>query len=152
MPKKVRPIPKGYHTVTASLNQANAAATIDFCKKAFGAKVRMNMVGPGNKIMHAEFEIGDSVVMLQDAMQEPPAPGRLFLYVENVDKTVAKAVKAGATVQMPPTNMFWGDRFGRVVDAQGNGWAIATHIEDVAAKDMKKRAAAAFAGAGGQPA
>jgi len=149
MPKKVRPIPKGYHTVTASLNQANAAATIDFCKKAFGAKVRMNMVGPGNKIMHAEIEIGDSVVMLQDAMQEPPQPGSLFLYVENVDKTVAKAVKAGATVQMPPTDMFWGDRFGRVVDAQGNGWAIATHIEDVAAKDMKKRAAAAFAGAGG---
>ena len=149
MPKKVRPIPKGYHTVTASLNQANAAATIDFCKKAFGAKVRMNMVGPGNKIMHAEIEIGDSVVMLQDAMQEPPQPGSLFLYVENVDKTVAKAVKAGATVQMPPTDMFWGDRFGRVVDAQGNGWAIATHIEDVPPKDMKKRAAAAFAGAGG---
>ena len=149
MPKKVRPIPKGYHTVTASLNQANAAATIDFCKKAFGAKVRMNMVGPGNKIMHAEIEIGDSVVMLQDAMQEPPQPGSLFLYVENVDKTVAKAVKAGATVQMPPTNMFWGDCFGRVVDAQGNGWAIATHIEDVTPKDMKKRAAAAFAGAGG---
>jgi len=149
MPKKVRPIPKGYHTVTASLNQANAAATIDFCKKAFGAKVRMNIVSPGNKIMHAEIEIGDSVVMLQDAMQEPPQPGSLFLYVENVDKTVAKAVKAGATVQMPPTDMFWGDRFGRVVDAQGNGWAIATHIEDVPPKDMKKRAAAAFAAAGG---
>ena len=149
MPKKVRPIPKGYHTVTASLNQANAAATIDFCKKAFGAKVRMNMVGPGNKIMHAEIEIGDSVDMLQDAMQEPPQPGSLFLYVDNVDKTVAKAVKAGATVQMPPTDMFWGDRFGRVVDAQGNGWAIATHVEDVPPKDMKKRAAAAFAGAGG---
>lgn len=149
MPKKVRPIPKGYHTVTASLNQANAAATIDFCKKAFGAKVRMNMVGPGKKIMHAEIEIGDSVVMLQDAMQEPPQPGSLFLYVENVDKTVAKAVKAGATVQLPPTNMFWGDRFGRVVDTQGNGWAIATHVEDVPPKDMKKRAAAAFAAAGG---
>ena len=149
MPKKVRPIPKGYHTVTASLNQANAAATIDFCKKAFGAKVRMNMVGPGQKIMHAEIEIGDSVVMLQDAMQEPAQPGSLFLYVESVDKTVAKAVKAGATVQLPPTNMFWGDRFGRVVDTQGNGWAIATHVEDVPPKDMKKRAAAAFAAAGG---
>ena len=149
MPKKVRPIPKGYHTVTASMNQANAAATIEFCKKAFGANVRMNMVGPGKKIMHAEIEIGDSVVMLQDAMQEPPQPGSLFLYVDNVDKTVAKAVKAGATVQLPPTNMFWGDRFGRVVDTQGNGWAIATHVEDVPPKDMKKRAAAAFAGAGG---
>ena len=144
MPKKVRPIPKGYHTVTASMNQANAAATIEFCKKAFGAKVRMNMVGPGKKIMHAEIEIGDSVVMLQDAMQEPAQPGSLFLYVENVDKTVAKAVKAGATVQLPPTNMFWGDRFGRVKDPQGNTWGIATHVEDVSPKDMKKRAAAAF--------
>ena len=139
MPKKVRPIPKGYHTVTASMNQANAAATIEFCKKAFGAKVRMNMVGPGKKIMHAEIEIGDSVVMLQDAMQEPPQPGSLFLYVENVDKTLAKAVKAGATVQLPPTNMFWGDRFGRVVDPQGNGWAIATHIEDVSEAEMNRR-------------
>jgi len=148
MPKKVRPIPKGYGTVTASLTQDNSAQTIDFCKKAFGAKVRMCMNGPGGKIMHAEIEIGDSVMMLNDAMQEPAQPAGLFLYVTDVDKTFAKAVKAGATPLMPPQDMFWGDRFGRVQDPSGNKWGIATHREDVTPKEMKKRAAAAFAGGG----
>ena len=147
MPKKVRPMPKGYHTITPSLTQASAAQTIDFCKKAFGAKLRMKMDGPGGAIMHAELEIGDSVVMLNDVMQEqdPAQPAALFLYVPDVDKTLAKAVKAGATVIMPAQDMFWGDRFGRVLDPQGNKWGIATHIEDVTPKEMKKRAAAAFA-------
>jgi PhnB protein len=145
MPKKVRPIPKGYHNVTASLNQLDAAKTIDFCKKAFGAKVRMCMNAPRGGVMHAEIEIGDSVLMLNDAMQEPAQPAGLFLYVENVDKTFAKAVKAGAEVIMPVQDMFWGDRFGRVRDPQGNTWGIATHREDVTPKEMKKRAAAAFA-------
>jgi PhnB protein len=144
MPKKVRPIPRGYHTITPSLNQREAAQTIDFCKKAFGAKVRMRMNGGAGGIMHAEIEIGDSVIMLNDAMQEPAQPAGLFLYVENVDKTFAKAVKAGAEVIMPVQDMFWGDRFGRIRDPQGNTWGIATHREDVTPKEMKKRAAAAF--------
>ena len=146
MPKKVRPIPKGYHSVTATLNQENSAQTIDFCKKAFGAKERMRMPGPGGKIMHAEIEIGDSVLMLNDAMQEPAQPALLFLYVPDVDKTFAKAVKAGATVLMAVQDMFWGDRFGRLADPSGNRWGIATHREDVSPKEMKKRAAAAFSG------
>jgi PhnB protein len=145
MPKKVRPIPKGYHNVTASLTQLNSAQTIDFCKKAFGAKVRMCMNMPTGGIMHAEIEIGDSVIMLTDAMRTPAQPAGLFLYVENVDKTFAKAVKAGAEVVMPVQDMFWGDRFGTVKDPQGNTWGIATHREDVPPKEMKKRAAAAFA-------
>jgi uncharacterized glyoxalase superfamily protein PhnB len=148
MPKKVKPIPTGYHAVTPALNQADAAKMIDFCKKAFGAKVRMNMQGPNGKIMHAEIEIGDSVVMVNDAMQEPAQPAGLFLYVENVDKTIAKAVKAGATMLMPAQDMFWGDRFGRVEDPQGNRWGIATHKEDVTPKEMKKRAAAQLSGGG----
>jgi len=148
MPKKVRPIPKGYGTVTAALIQDNAAQTIDFCKKAFGSKVRMCMNGPGGKIMHAEIEIGDSVVMLNDAMQEPAQPAGLFLYVTDVDKTFAKAVKAGATPLMAPQDMFWGDRFGRVQDPSGNKWGIATHREDVTPKEMKKRMSAMFAGGG----
>ncbi len=148
MPKKVRPIPKGYHTVSPMLNQADAAQTIEFCKKAFGAKALMRMAGPGGKIMHAEVLIGDSIVMLSDAVQSPAQPAGLFLYVPDVDKTFARAVKAGATVLMAPQDMFWGDRFGRVQDAQGNSWAIATHREDVSPRDMKKRAAAAFAPAG----
>lgn len=145
MAKKTKPIPKGYHSVTATLNQDNAARTIEFCKKAFGAKVLMTISGPGGRIMHAEIQIGDSRIMLNDAMQEPAQPAGLFLYVPDVDKTFAKAVKAGATVLMPVADMFWGDRFGRVMDPSGNRWGIATHREDVTPKEMKKRAAAAFA-------
>jgi PhnB protein len=146
MPKKVRPIPKGYHSVTASLTQDDAAKTIEFCKKAFGGKVLMRIQGPNGKMMHAEILIGDSIVMLNDVMQEPAQPAGLFLYVPDVDKTFAKAVKAGATVVMPVQDMFWGDRFASVTDPSGNRWGIATHREDVPPKEMKKRAAAAFSG------
>ena len=139
--KKVNPVPKGYRTVTPALNLANAKATIDFCKKVFGATVRMTMPGPGGKLMHAEIEIGDSVVMLSDAMQDPPRVSSLFLYVPDCDKTVAKALKAGAKVLMPLQDMFWGDRFGRISDPSGNLWSIATHVEDVSPKELAKRSA-----------
>ena len=148
MAKKVRPIPKGYSSVTPSLIQTDTAKTIEFCKKAFGAKVLMRLDAPGGKIAHAEIQIGDSIIMLNDEMQEPAQPAGLFLYVQDVDKTVAKAVKAGATVLMPVQDMFWGDRFGRLEDPSGNRWGIATHREDVTPKEMKKRAAAAFSAGG----
>ena len=144
MPKKVRPIPKGYHAVSPSLTQDDAGQTIEFCKKAFGAKLLMRMQAPSGKIMHAEVLIGDSIVMLNDVMQEPAQPANLFLYVQDVDRTISRALKAGATVLMPPQDMFWGDRFGRIQDPSGNRWGIATHREDVSPKEMKKRAAAAF--------
>lgn len=137
--KQVNPIPRGYRTVTASLNQADAAATIAFCKKAFGAKLRSKMPGPGGKLMHAELEIGDSVIMLSDAVQEPARVASLFLYVPSVDKTIAKAVKAGAKILSPAQDMFWGDRFGRLTDPQGNLWAIGSRIEKVSPAELKKR-------------
>ena len=140
--RAVRPIPRGYHAVTSVMNQADAKATIAFCKKAFGAKLRMSMPGPGGKLMHAEIEIGDSVVMVSDAVQEPAHISRIFLYVPKVDKTIAKAVKAGATILSPTVDMFWGDRFGRVTDPFGNIWAIATHVENVSPAETKKRAKA----------
>jgi len=148
MPKKVRPIPKGFHTVTPELTQADAAQTIAFCKKAFGAKELMRLLGPGGKIVHAEIQIGDSILMLTDAMREPARPAGLFLYVVDVDKTFARAVKAGASVLMPVQDMFWGDRFGSLADPFGNRWGIATHREDVPPREMKKRVTAAFAGGG----
>jgi PhnB protein len=148
MPKKVKPIPAGFHTVTAALNVADAAATVAFCTKAFGAKERMRIASPDGKIMHSELLIGDSIVMLNDAVHEPAQTGNLFLYVPDVDKTFARAVKAGASVVMPPQDMFWGDRFARVADPAGNRWGIATHREDVAPREMKKRAAKMFAGGG----
>jgi PhnB protein len=137
--KAVKPIPKGYGAVTATMNQADASATIAFCKKVFGAKVRMKMGAPGGKLFHAEIEIGDSVVMVSDAMRDPARVASLFVYVPKVDKTIAKAVAAGATVTSPAQDMFWGDRVGHIVDAAGNIWAIATHIENVRPDEMKKR-------------
>lgn len=137
--RKVNPVPKGYRTVTPTMNQADASATIAFCRKAFGAKLLTKMPRPGGKLMHAELQIGDSIVMLSDAVEEPARIASMFLYVPNVDKAIAKAVKAGAEVVMPAQDMFWGDRFGRVVDPQGNLWAIATHIENVRPDELKKR-------------
>jgi PhnB protein len=137
--KKVPPVPRGYRTVTATMNQNDSAATIAFCKKAFGAKVRSKIPGPGGKIMHAELQIGDSVVMLSDAMQEPARVSSMWLYVEKVDKTFAKALQAGAKVIMPVQDQFWGDRFGRIADPQGNLWSLASRVEKVAPAELKKR-------------
>ena len=140
--KPVNPIPRGYRTVTAALSQDDAAATIAFCKKAFGAKVRSKMSMRG-KIMHSEVEIGDAVVMISDAVMGPARPGSLFMYVPKVDKTVAKAQKAGAQVAQAPEDMFWGDRFAVVIDPQGNEWSIASRVEVVKPDELKKRMKAA---------
>jgi uncharacterized glyoxalase superfamily protein PhnB len=148
---KVKPIPKGYHSVTPGLSVSNADALIKFCKKAFGAKELLRMKGPGGSLMHAEIEIGNSRIMLGD---ENPAwgtksaktlggtPVSLYIYTDNCDAMFKKAVGAGAAVKMPPTDMFWGDRYGQVEDPFGNLWGIATHVKDVDPKEMKKGAAA----------
>lgn len=155
MPRKVRPIPKGYHTVTPSLTQEDAGKTIAFCKQAFGAKERMRLTGPSGKIMHAEIQIGDSIVMLGEEAPEMGArspeslggsPASILLYVKNVDSFVDKAVAAGATVAMPVQDMFWGDRYGKLQDPFGHQWQVATHKEDLTPKQMAKRAQEAMAG------
>jgi PhnB protein len=105
----------------------------------FGAKVGMEMAGPDGKLVHSEVRIGDSIIMVMDAVREPVQTGALMVYVKDVDQTVAIAVQAGATVQNPATDMFWGDRHARVRDTQGNLWGIATHIEDVTPGEMRKR-------------
>jgi PhnB protein len=138
----VKPIPDGYHSVTPQLNVKNAAKLIDFMKQAFGAEERMRMPGPGGALMHAEVKIGDSIVMMSDAVREAPMPGSIFLYVEDVDAVYQRALRAGATSVMEPTNMFWGDRFASVKDGFGNQWGIATHKEDVPPEEMPKRAEA----------
>jgi PhnB protein len=152
--KKVSPIPAGYHTATPYLVCRGAADAILFYKRAFGAKERMRMPGPDGRVMHAEIQIGDSVVMLGDEMPEmgavaPPSLGGtatgVFLYVTNVDKVFAQAVGAGATAEMPPADMFWGDRYCKLVDPFGHRWSIATHIEDLTPKEMARRGAEAMA-------
>jgi PhnB protein len=138
----VKPIPDGYHSVTPELNVKGAAKLIDFMKQAFGAEEVMRMPGPDGALMHAEVKIGDSIVMTSDAVREAPMPGSVFLYVNDVDGVYKRAIQAGATSLMEPTDMFWGDRFASVKDAFGNKWGMATHQEDVPPEEMPKRAAA----------
>jgi PhnB protein len=145
----VRPVPEGYHTVTSALTCKNAAEALEFYKKALGAKEVMRMTGPDGKVGHAEMKIGDSTVFIGDefqGMSAAPTPGALpsaslFLYVEEVDKLFDQAVGAGCKSTMPVTNMFWGDRYGKLVDPYGHHWGIATHVEDVAPDEMKRREA-----------
>jgi PhnB protein len=158
MAKATNPIPKGYHTITPSLTCRDAAKAIDFYKKAFGAQELMRMPSPDGKIGHSEIKIGDSVVFISDefpgrtAAPSPTATpsSSLFLYVEDVDAVYNRAVSAGAKSTMPLQDMFWGDRFGNVVDPFGHQWGLATHIEDVAPDEIERRSAAFFAKAAGQ--
>ena len=150
-----KPIPEGYNTVTPYLAVDDAAQAIEYYKKAFGAKERARMDAPNGKIGHAELEIGDSLVMLSDpfphATTRPPkelggTSGSVFMYVEDVDAVVKKAVDEGATITMEVADQFWGDRFGSIQDPFGHSWSIATHVEDVPPEEMAERAKEAMAG------
>lgn len=151
--RKALPIPAGYQTVTPFLILDDCAKAIDFYKQAFGAKLRHTLPMPGGKIGHAEIKIGDSFVMMADEM--PPMPGQpvrykapksvgaatasLLIYTRNVDALTDRAVKAGCTLSQPVQDMFWGDRYGVVIDPFGHSWSIATHKEDVSPRQMQKR-------------
>jgi PhnB protein len=147
LPDPVRAIPEGYHSISPSLTCKDAARAIDFYKSVFGATEIMRMPGPEGKIMHAELRIGDSVIFVSDefpGMYCAPTPGStnpvyLFLYTENVDATFNRAVGAGAKVDMPLMDQFWGDRYGKLTDPFGHQWGLATHVEDVAPQEMKRR-------------
>jgi PhnB protein len=149
-----KPIPEGYRTVTPYLAVDDAAEAIEYYRKAFGAKERVRMDAPEGKIGHAELEIGDSLIMLSDPF--PQATTRspkelggtsasIFMYVEDVDAVVKKAVDEGATITMEVADQFWGDRFGSITDPFGHLWSIATHVEDVPPDEMAERAKAAMA-------
>ncbi len=145
----VKPVPDGYHTVQAYLAVRGAAKALEFYGRAFGAEELYRMPGPGGRIMHSEIRVGDSVVMVGDEAPERGAPSpaalggspvSLMLYVDDVDAWFARATTAGCTAQMPPTDMFWGDRFCKLQDPFGHLWGIATHKEDVPPEEMAKRA------------
>jgi uncharacterized glyoxalase superfamily protein PhnB len=151
MAKASKPVPDGYHTITPSLTLDNAAETIDWYKKAFGAEEISRSKGPDGKIMHAELKIGDSRFMMNDVMpgyKGPRAfggsPASLWLFVENSDALFNRAVGAGATVQMPLEDQFWGDRAGAVADPAGYTWWIATRKEEFTPEEMQQRAADFF--------
>ena len=153
----VSPIPEGYHSVTPYLILKNAAAAIEFYKKAFGTVELFRMEAPGGKIGHAEIKIGDSPVMLADEYPDmgfrgPESLGgtsvNLMIYVDDVDKIYPEAIAAGGKEMRPLRNQFYGDRSGTLTDPFGHVWTISTHVEDVSEEELAKRAEAAMKEAG----
>ncbi|HWE24652.1 MAG TPA: VOC family protein [Myxococcales bacterium] len=142
--------PSGMHTVTAQLTLRESARAIEFYKQAFGAQEIMRMPSPdGRGIWHAEIRIGDSVVFLSDEMPQSPtaapspthkATAVIQLYVADCDAVFQAAVQAGARVNMPLADMFWGDRYGSVTDPFGQVWGVATHVKEMTPEEMKKGA------------
>jgi uncharacterized glyoxalase superfamily protein PhnB len=158
--KKVEAVPKASGSLIPGLAIQGAANAIAFYVKAFGAKEKSRMIGPGGKIMHAELKIGDRVLFLGDEAPEMGAPSpktlggspvSLMHYVKDVDAVYARAVAAGAKPVMPPADMFWGDRFGSVVDPFGHRWSIATHKANLTPKQMQKGMEEWMASMGGKP-
>jgi PhnB protein len=144
----VKPIPDGYSTATPYLIVKDAPRAIEFYKQAFGATELMRLAEPGGRVGHAEIQIGNARLMLADEFPEmgirgPQAlggsPVTFLLYVEDVDARFRQAVAAGATVQRPLKDQFYGDRLGTVTDPFGHVWTIATHTEDVSPEEMEKR-------------
>ncbi len=136
-------IPEGYRSITPSFCVDGAQEFINFLKDVFAAQDRFKMDGPGGKVMHAELNIGDSAIMVSDVMPQWPAKSNsLYVYVDDVDATYQRALKAGATSVRVPENAFYGDRTSAVKDPFGNMWGIATHVEDVPPDELKKRAEA----------
>jgi PhnB protein len=150
----VQPIPEGYNTVSPYLAVDDAEKAIEYYKKAFGAEETVRMNGPDGRIGHAELKIGDSHLMLSDPFPQsstkPPTElggtsVSIFMYVEDVDAVVQKAVDQGATVTMEVEDQFWGDRFGSITDPFGHNWSIATHVEDLTPEEIEERGKAAMA-------
>ena len=134
-----QPVPEGFYTLTPHLVVTDGAAAVEFYKQAFGAQEVTRLLTPdGKSVMHAHLKIGNSALMLGGEMPphclSPKSRGgtgvTLHLYVADADAAIARAVKAGGTVKMPVSDMFWGDRYGVVEDLSGHQWAIATHKHD----------------------
>lgn len=143
----VKAIPEGYHSITPYLVCKGADKAIEFYTKAFGAQETVRMPGPHGRIMHAEVKIGNSMLMLSDENPDrgaiaPSGKGRsmsVMLYIDNVDAVFKRALELGSTSIQEPTDQFWGDRMGNLMDPFGHQWAIATHKEDVSPEEMEKR-------------
>ena len=154
----VAPIPKGFHTVTACLMVRGADRAIDFYKKAFGAELLERMTGPdGKTVVHSQLRIGDSFIFLGDEAAVPgggsaekaASCGSIHLYVDDVDSAFNRAVEAGAKVRMPVADMFWGDRYGKVIDPFGVEWGLGTHKEDLTPDEIRRRGEEFFKTMGG---
>lgn len=147
----VKAIPEGYHSVTPYIIVDGAADAIRFYERALGATEALRLPMEGGRIAHAEIRIGDSYVMLADEFPDhdirgPKSRGgatsSLMIYVEDVDSAFQRAIDAGATVDKPVADQFYGDRSGTITDPFGHKWTLATHVEDVSGEEMQRRMSA----------
>ncbi|MDB5907962.1 MAG: glyoxalase [Massilia sp.] len=154
MSTAVKPVPDGMHTVTPQLVCDGAAAAIQFYIDAFDAVEVRRMPGPDGRLMHAMIKIGDSPVMLTDEFREwggngpktlGGTPVTIHLQVPNADAVYERALRAGAEIKMPIADMFWGDRYGQVIDPFGHSWSIGTHIKDMTPEELEAAGKAAMA-------
>ncbi len=150
------PIPAGHEGLIAHIVVSNGNEAIEFYKKAFGAEEFCRSAAPDGKIMHAELRIGGAVLYLCDDFPEycggqsrspltlGTSPVTLHQYVTDCDAALQRAAEAGATLTMPATDMFWGDRYGTVTDPYGHVWSFGTHVKDMTPEEISEAAAAAF--------
>jgi PhnB protein len=152
----VKPIPDAYPRVTPYLIVQNASDAIEFYSSVLGAKERVRLPAPGDRIGHAELELGNSILMLADESPEMDArapgsvggtPVSLHVYVEDCDSTFQRAIEAGARELRAVEDRFYGDRSGAFEDPFGHRWDVATHVEDVSMEELSKRMAETTAGA-----
>jgi uncharacterized glyoxalase superfamily protein PhnB len=145
-------IPEGFHSVTPYITVRDARKAIEFYKRAFNARERYTMPGPGGTgVMHAELQIGDSIMMMGEENPNQPcrsaetmggSPVSFYIYLENADEAFGNALKAGAVSKMPVQEMFWGDRVGTVQDPFGYEWSLATHTKDLTPRELEEGARA----------
>jgi PhnB protein len=149
MSEKLNPVPEGYSRLIPYITVKDGAAAIEFYRKAFGAEEVMRLAEPGGRIGHAELRFGDSIMMVSDEYPDHGAlgpnsiggsPVMIHLYVEDVDAVVARAVEAGARLDSPVENQFYGDRGGKLTDPFGHRWWVASRVEEVPPDEMRRRA------------
>jgi PhnB protein len=151
----IKTIPEGYQSLTPMFIFKDARKAMEFYEKAFGAKERFVMPGPDGKgVMHAEVQIGTSIIMIGEENPQCPSksaetmggsPVSFYFYLDNVDEAFKIAIDAGAKIQMPVEDMFWGDRMGTVQDPFGYTWSIASHTKDLTPEEIQEGAKAFFA-------
>jgi PhnB protein len=145
--KQIDAVPQAFTPIIPYLCYRDAAAAIEFYKRAFGATELMRLAEPSGKIGHAELQIGSAVFMLSDEYPDYDAisaetrggsPIKLHLYVPNVDQFAEHAVREGASLIRPIEDHFYGDRGGQLRDPFGYTWIVATHQKDVSVADMQQ--------------
>lgn len=148
MADKVKGIPENSSRIIPRLVCKDGAAEIDFCRETFAAVELNRRLGPDGMMAHALLTIGNEMIMIEGEWPTLPSrapkpdgssPVIIFLYVEDVDKTVERAISNGAVVILQPQNQFWGDRIASIMDPSGHVWTIATRIEETTAQERSDR-------------